>query len=73
MLLRVRMCRVGRRRTLAFAVFCWLSPPCVQTWKQSGAPMKGYSPLGLSFVDPTHAFSALDNTVTQEAAIAVYD
>ncbi len=35
--------------------------------------MKGYSPMGLSFVDPTHAFASLDNTVTQTSAIAVYD
>jgi hypothetical protein len=35
--------------------------------------MQGYSPLGLSFVDPTHAFAALDNTLTQQSAIAVFE
>jgi len=43
------------------------------TWTQGTTPMQGYTPLGLSFVDPTHAFAALDNTITQEAAIAVYE
>jgi hypothetical protein len=42
------------------------------TWTQSGTPMTGYMGLGLSFVDPTHAFAALDNTLTQTSAIAGY-
>jgi len=43
-----------------------------QTWTPNPTTFTGYSPLGLSFVDPTHAFAALDNTITQEAGIAVY-
>jgi photosystem II stability/assembly factor-like uncharacterized protein len=42
------------------------------TWSHGVPPMSGYMGLGLSFVDPTHAFAALDNTLTQESAVAAY-
>jgi hypothetical protein len=33
----------------------------------------GYYAIGLSVVDPTHAFSAMINAITQESAIAAYE
>lgn len=33
----------------------------------------GYYAMGLSVVDPTHAFAALLNPITQESAIAAYE
>jgi len=44
-----------------------------KTWTKDPTSLPGYSPLGLSFVDPTHAWAALDNVITQESAIAAYN
>jgi len=45
-----------------------------QTWAQdSTKPLQGFTPLGLSVLPDGTAFAALDNTITQESAIAVYD
>jgi hypothetical protein len=44
-----------------------------QTWAQdSTKPLQGFTPLGLSVLPDGTAFAALDNTITQESAIAVY-
>ena len=43
------------------------------TWTQATTkPLEGFSPLGLSVLPDGTAFAALDNTITQTSAIAVY-
>jgi hypothetical protein len=43
------------------------------TWTQATTkPLQGFSPLGLSVLPDGTAFAALDNTITQTSAIAVY-
>ena len=44
-----------------------------RTWSQSVPPMRNYLPMGLSIVDPTHAFAAMINAATQQSAIAAYE
>ena len=34
--------------------------------------MAGYYALGLSFIDPTHAYAVLDNSATGASALAEY-
>ena len=41
------------------------------TWTQSPV-LNGYYSLGLSFIDPTHAFAVMDNTATGASALAEY-
>jgi len=43
------------------------------TWTNSTTRIAGYYAMGLSVVDPTHAFAALLNPITQESAIAAYE
>jgi len=43
-----------------------------KTWNQDPTILPGYYAMGLSVVDPTHAFSALLNPITQESSIAAY-
>ena len=43
------------------------------TWSHGIPPIAGYYAMGLSFVDPTHAFASMVNTITQESAIAAYN
>jgi len=43
------------------------------TWTHGTPPIADYYAIGLSFVDPTHAFAAMLDVITQSSAIAAYD
>ena len=42
------------------------------TWTHGSTPLSGYYAMDVSFIDPTHAFAVVDNTLTQESGLAQY-
>jgi hypothetical protein len=42
------------------------------TWSHGTTPLQNWYAMGVSFVDPTHAFAAMLNVVTQVSGIAAY-
>jgi hypothetical protein len=82
--LRLLACLLDRCCLLACltAVACFTADPGAWflysgdgglTWNHGTPPLANYYAIGLSFVDPTHAFAAMLDVSTQESAIAAYD